>query len=253
MKTSKKLRIRIEDSALNLRFRHELKFLLDETQTELLRRRIRPLFLPDKNAGETGVYKIGSLYFDDFWRRSYTEKLMGTSRRAKYRIRVYNDDDSFIRLERKLKFDKYISKQSEAISRVEFEKIMDGDYAFLLKSDKPLLREFYYECMSNVMRPRVIVDYEREPYVYPGGDVRITFDMNLRAGMSGFDLFNPDRPVSYCLDRRQTILEVKFTEFFPNYVKECVREVDAAYISQSKFVMCHEKYNNSETEESSWE
>jgi hypothetical protein len=235
------------------RYRHEQKYLLDSTQTELLRQRLIPLVDRDKNAGESGIYKIGSLYFDDIWRRSYTQKLMGTSRRAKYRIRAYNDDDSFIRLERKNKFDKLISKQSAAITRDEYDKILAGDYAFLLSSDRSLLQEFYFECTSNVMRPRVIVDYEREPYVYPGGDVRITFDMNLRAGISGFDLFDKDRPVSYCLDRRQTILEVKFTEFLPRFIGEALSEVNAAYTSQSKYVMCFEKYENFETEDSSWE
>jgi hypothetical protein len=248
----KKIR-KITTDGSGLKYRHELKYLLDESQVELLRRRLIPLIKRDKNAGETGVYKIGSLYFDDVWRRSYTQKLMGTSRRAKYRIRAYNDDDSFIRLERKLKFDKLISKQSAAISRDEYDKILAGDYNFLLASDKPFLQEFYFESMSNVMRPRVIVDYDREPYIYPGGDVRITFDMNLRAGMSGFDLFNSDRPVSYCLDKNQTILEVKFTEFLPKFIAESLKEVNAAYISQSKYVMCYEKYNNTRTEESSWE
>jgi hypothetical protein len=253
MNPIKKIRQRINDDKPDGKFRHELKYLLDETQTELLRRRLLPLIQRDKNAGTTGVYKIGSLYFDDVWRRSYTQKLMGTSRRAKYRIRAYNDDDSFIRLERKLKFDKLICKQSAAINREEYDKILAGDYEFMFASDKMFLREFYFECMSNIMRPRVIVDYDREPYIYHGGDVRITFDMNLRAGINGFDLFDGDRPVSYCLDKRQTILEVKFTEFLPQFVTDSLKEVDAAYISQSKYVMCYEKYNKTETEESSWE
>jgi hypothetical protein len=253
MNPIKKIKQLIYDDKPPGTFRHELKFLLDESQVELLRRRLIPLIKRDKNAGETGVYKIGSLYFDDVWRRSYTQKLMGTSRRAKYRIRAYNDDDSFIRIERKLKFDKLISKQSAAITRDEYDKILAGDFEFMFTSDKPFLREFYYESVSNVMRPRVIVDYDREPYTYQGGDVRITFDMNLRAGMQGFNLFDPDRPVSYCMEKNQTILEVKFTEFLPKFIEESLKEVDAAYISQSKYVMCYEKYNNTETEESSWE
>ncbi|MDR0943411.1 MAG: polyphosphate polymerase domain-containing protein [Ruminococcus sp.] len=253
MNPIKKIREFIQSDIPPGRYRHEQKYLLDATQTELLRRRLLPVIKPDKNAGESGVYKIGSLYFDDIWRRSYTQKLMGTSRRAKYRIRAYNDDDSFIRLERKSKFDKLICKQSEAITRQEYDKILSGDYEFLFASDKPFLKEFYFECRSNIMRPRVIVDYDREPYVYSGGDVRITFDMNLRAGTNGYDLFDPDRPVSYCLDRRQTILEVKFTEFLPRFIGEALSEVDAAYTSQSKYVMCCEKYNTAEAEDSSWE
>ena len=65
--------------------------------------------------------------------------------REKYRIRVYNFRERSIKLERKRKFENYINYSDE-----ETEKIIQGDYAFLLHSPHALCREFYFECMTNV-------------------------------------------------------------------------------------------------------
>ena len=77
-------------------------------------------------------------------------------------------------------------KEDAPLTVEEFYKIIDGDYDFLLKSPYPLCQEFYYECVSNMMRPRTIVDYEREPWVYDFGTVRLTFDQNVRVAVGSF-------------------------------------------------------------------
>ena len=80
-------------------------------------------------------------------------------------------------------------------------------------SEEPLCREFYVEYMSNVLRPRVIVDYEREPWILDAGTVRITFDMNVRAAVDGFDVFDRGLPTLPVLEPGKLVMEVKFTEF----------------------------------------
>lgn len=182
-----------------------------------------------------------SLYFDDFWNSAYEEKLMGVSGRNKYRIRIYDDSDSIIKLERKTKTGSYIFKKDAALTREDVDRILDGDYSFLLYNPQPLCQEFYVMCVSKVMRPRVIVDYEREPFVFEAGDVRITFDTNVRASSLNFSIFDPTVPTCSVLDPGKLVLEVKFTEFLPDLIRKALPTEAAEMTAVSKFVLGCEK------------
>ena len=170
-------------------FRNEWKYLISTSEKEMLTLRLKPFLQPDPHAGEGGYY-IRSLYFDDYWNSAYAEKEAGVLMRKKYRIRIYNNNDKFIKLERKKKFGSYIYKESAPLTREEVEKILKGDYEFLLHSPHSLCREFYIECTCNMMRPRTIVDYERIPWILDAGTVRITFDSDVRAAIGSYDIFD---------------------------------------------------------------
>ena len=221
-------------------YRHELKYLINYKDKDILIKRFEGLIHRDTHA-EQGYYKIRSLYFDDFWNSSYEEKLMGVSDRNKYRIRIYNDSDSNIKLERKTKTGNYIYKKNASLTREETDKILDGDYSFLLYNKQPLCQEFYVKCITDLMRPRVIVDYEREPFVFEAGDVRITFDTDVRAGSLEFNMFDPTLPTSSVLDPGKLVLEVKFTEFLPEMIRRALPSEAAEMTAVSKFVLCCEK------------
>ena len=220
------------------RWRHELKYLINLPEWVLLRSRLPAALKPDTHTGEDGEYWIRSLYFDDYWNTAYEEKDEGVLTRKKYRIRVYNCSDEWIVLERKNKYGPYIWKQSAPLTRRQTEAVLDGDYSVLLEGEVPLLEEFYYECTSRVMRPRVIVDYDREPWVMEAGDVRITFDKHVRAGMGEFSLFDPDLPTVETLPADRMIMEVKFTEFLPKMVKSILPPRSAELTAASKYVLC---------------
>ena len=221
-------------------YRYELKYLINYPEYEALKVRMLPYFKLDPHAKD-GQYMIRSLYFDDVYKSAYEEKDMGVCFRKKYRIRVYNCGDSVIRLERKIKQDKYIYKESAPLTRDEFYRILDGDFGFLLQSDHNLLREFYFECISNFMRPRVIVDYERNPYILDEGTVRVTFDKKVRAAVESFDIFNADLPTLPAMPKEKLIMEVKFTEFLPKLVRELLPPKSSELVAASKYVMCCDK------------
>ncbi len=220
------------------KWRHELKYLINLPDWALLVSRLPAAVHRDPYAGEDGEYWIRSLYFDDWWNTAYEEKDAGVLTRKKYRIRVYNCSDERILLERKNKYGPYIWKQSAKMTRRQVEDVLDGNYDCLLESGDPLLMEFYYECTSRIMRPRVIVDYDREPWVLDSGEVRITFDKHVRAGFGEFDLFNPDLPTAETLPADQMIMEVKFTEFLPRTVKSILPPRAAELTAASKYVLC---------------
>ncbi|MEG2570514.1 MAG: polyphosphate polymerase domain-containing protein [Clostridia bacterium] len=223
-----------------LKYRHELKFLISEGEKELIRERLQVIMKLDPHA-TNGEYHIRSLYFDDYWNSAYEEKMGGFSLRRKYRIRVYDLSDKIINLECKLKSGSYISKQSARLSPQEFQAIQKGDYAFLLKREEHLCRDFYYQCTSKVLRPRVIVDYEREPFMMEAGTVRVTFDKQVRAISPVSAFFSANLPCHYVLEPGKVVMEVKYTEFLPSIVKRVLPPRAAEFTAVSKYALCYEK------------
>lgn len=218
-------------------YRHELKYRITYAEKAALELRLRPVLQPDPHAGDGG-YFIRSLYFEDCWHSAYEEKDAGVLLRKKYRIRIYNCSDASIKLERKKKFGSWICKEDAVLTRAELAQILAGEYDFLLHSPQPLCREFYYECTANLLRPRVIVDYEREPWILDQGTVRITFDQHIRAAVDGLDLFDPHLPTLPVLEPDVLVMEVKFTEFLPQIVRTLLPPKAQELTAVSKYVLC---------------
>ncbi len=219
-------------------YRHELKYLINKPDWALLRMRLMEVLPRDANVGADGEYQVRSLYFDDYWDSAYQEKDMGVLTRKKYRVRTYNCSDSKISLERKKKYGQYIHKEAAPLTREQLEDVLVGEYEGLRRSPHRLLQEFYYECTSRIMRPRVIVDYDREPFMLNAGDVRITFDKHVRAGFGRFDLFDPDLPAVEVLPGDRMIMEVKFTQFLPGIVRRLLPPRASMLTAASKYVLC---------------
>lgn len=224
----------------------------------------------DEN-GDNGCYTIRSLYFDDMYNSAYNEKLAGTPARKKYRIRTYNFSDSLIKLECKNKRDNYIYKESVNLSKEEYYRIINEDYDFLLqkgdkliyegkmilknlheleetytKGDKMILagklcKDFYLECVTRKLRPRVYVDYERKTFVMDEGNVRITFDSNIRAAAPHYDMFDRHAPSFECMEPEMLVLEVKYTDLYPGIVKSIISPEFGIFTAVSKYVLCCEK------------
>jgi hypothetical protein len=224
-----------------MRYRHEQKYLINYHNYTFIKLRLQPLLSLDTNVASDGSYSVRSLYFDDYHNTAYNDKYAGVLNRSKYRIRLYNMSDQTIHLERKIKTGAYNIKQIASLTREEVNCVIQGDYQFLLCNPNNLMKIFYYECISSIMRPRVVVDYEREPYLMEMGEVRITFDKNIRAGMEGFDIFDASMPTVEALPPDLLIMEVKFTEFLPNIVRHLLPSESADYAAVSKYILACEK------------
>lgn len=172
-------------------FRHEWKHEINVSDAIAVRQRLRAVAQADSHAVD-GKYEIRSLYFDDPADRALREKLDGVNMREKFRIRFYNGDTSLIHLEKKSKCNDLTAKESAELSREEAQAIVDGDLEWMLQSGQPLVRELYSKMMGRQLRPKTIVDYTREPFVYAPGNVRVTLDYNIRTGMQSTDFLNPE-------------------------------------------------------------
>ncbi len=232
-----------------LQLRHELKYYIDPVQYRIIRNRLCAVLRKDPHAGPDGRYHIRSLYFDDFKNTSFFEKQAGVARRKKYRIRIYDYSDAIIKLEKKIKLDQYIGKESTTITREETDHILEGDVAFLARSNNRLLRIFYLESRRNLLRPNVIVDYYREAYIHPMGNVRITFDIGVKTGLSSVALFDHHIFTMKAIEEPGVILEIKFDNFLPKFVQGLFPSTIRPRISVGKFVICKKYYKNNDWED----
>lgn len=223
-------------------YRHEMKYIITEGEHRVLSARLKRTLKQDSFAAKNGgEYFIRSLYFDDPFDSAVQEKMMGVESRDKYRIRIYNLSDATIKLERKHKEGQYIKKDSVRLTRDECDAIVAGSYRCLIEKDDPFARFMYGVFASQQLRPKVLVDYTREPYVFPYEEVRVTFDKNIRTAMRCTDLFNPDAPTYPVWDLKNCmILEVKFNQSLPLYVQELVQVNAAQHTAASKYVFCRQ-------------
>lgn len=222
------------------RYRNEWKYLISPGEQALLRARLAVALRPDPQA-PPGGYTVRSLYFDDWQDSAFHDKEDGLFARKKYRIRIYDGSDAAIHLERKRKAGSYICKEAAPLTRAETEDLLAGRCDFLLRSPHSLCREFYIEYLCHGMRPRAIVDYEREAWVLEPGTVRVTFDSDVRAAVGGWDLFDPGLPALPVLEPGKLVMEVKFTELLPQLVRELIPPGAAEMTAVSKYLLCREK------------
>lgn len=219
-----------------MKYRHEWKHEINYADRLELLARLSAVMKRDSHA-VNGIYRIRSLYFDSFSDRALMEKINGKSKREKFRIRYYNDDLSYIVLEKKSKIDNLCSKESCRLSKEEAQMIVDGDTAWMLTSDRPLCSELYSKMKSQGLKPKTIVDYTRDPFVFAPGNVRVTMDYNIRTGMFRTDFLNPET-LTLSAGDLTIILEVKWDEFLPSIIRDAVTIPGRHYSSFSKYEQC---------------
>lgn len=219
-----------------MKFRHELKHEITSADCIALRSRLSAIMTPDKHS-INGKYEIRSLYFDDLNDSALLEKINGVNIREKFRIRYYNGDTSYICLEKKSKINGLCNKQSAVLTASQTKAILDGDILWMAESDKPLVRELYSKIRSNCLKPKTVVDYTREAFVFLPGNVRVTLDYNIRTGILCTDFLNPDMATVPAGDN-SIILEVKWDEFLPDIIKDAVQLNGTRTAAFSKYAVC---------------
>ena len=217
-------------------FRHELQHQINLREDLVLSQRLRKIFDHDDSAGSDGSYQVTSLYFDDPYDRVLNEKINGTDRREKFRLRYYGSDLGFIRLEKKFKKNGLCGKYSEVISREQAEQLIGGDFAFLQKGGL-LFKEFYSKLKGQALRPRTIVRYQREAFVFRPANVRITVDRDIRSGLSRLDFLRTDGPFLQ-VGAGYSVLEIKYDEFLPDLVRKAVQIPGRQAAACSKYALC---------------
>lgn len=216
-----------------MKFRHEYKHQINLADIYGLKARLSAVARHDPHACDDGTYFIKSLYFDNYMDKALKEKVDGVNKREKFRIRYYGTDTSFIRLEKKSKINGLCNKVSCKITAEECQKIIDGNFEFLLGGKHELMRELYAKMKYQLLRPKCIVAYTRECFVYPSGNVRVTLDMNICGSNNVKEFLNPD--LKFLQLYHNSILEVKWDEYLPQIIRDCVQVKSRRSAAFSKY------------------
>ena len=233
-----------KESRMQKDYRHEWKHEINYADMLAIRQRMRAVARPDPHAAD-GCYLIRSLYFDTANDKALREKTDGVNRREKWRIRYYNLDPSgVIRLEKKSRVNGLGTKYGASLSREEAQKIVDGETGWMAEEtgnrsgeETNLLRELYAKMRYQGMRPKTIVEYKREPFIYDPGNVRVTLDYDIRTGLRNTDFLDP-QCVTIPAGEAPIILEVKWDAFLPSVIRDAVQLPNRRAAAFSKYAQC---------------
>lgn len=218
--------------------RHEFKYICSEVILAVVESRISTILQPDTHTNADGTYEIRSLYFDDMYGSCYMENENGTDPREKFRIRIYNGNPDRISLELKQKERTKTRKLSCPLTQEQCISLMHG---IPLPNDTaypPVLQKFLVQMDTRLLRPSVIVDYSRTPYIYRNGNVRITLDRNISASLSFEHFLDPEIPKRPIMESGMHVLEVKYDEFLPDLIHNVLQMDHLRYTSFSKYYLC---------------
>ncbi len=220
-------------------YRHELKYICSEGDLQIIEAKIKAVCKADKHGDPAGGYNIRSVYFDTFQDAFWRENEAGVDNRKKYRIRIYNGDASLIKLECKETLRGAKRKESCKLSKEQCDRLLQGDYNLKCMDGQMLLLRFLKEAKANLYMPKIIVDYNRNAYVYPIGNVRITFDRNISSSQEMGHFFEKQIGKRLIMPQGKSILEVKYDEVLPDFIKSLVMcRSNSQHTSFSKYYLC---------------
>ncbi len=214
--------------------RHELKHQISPLEDLVLSSNCRKVFTHDNHA-KNGTYQVNSLYFDTFDDQAYQDKIAGVNVREKFRIRYYDDDLSFIRLEKKFKRNGLCGKISTRLSFGQTKDILDSHYDWMVETNDPLLLEFYAKIKGQGLHPVTVVVYQREPFIYPYDNVRITFDRHISTTPSIQSFLSIGCTIPVLVET--TVLEVKYDRYLADIVRQMVNLNDRRHGATSKYTL----------------
>lgn len=208
-----------------MEYRSEIKFKVSDFDLIRIKNRLYPLMQLDSYQGPNG-YSIRSLYFDDIYDSCTAEKENGILYRKKYRIRIYNNQLDYIRLEKKTKYGNMSKKTMQPLSMSDYEALLSGNtdclHAILFRNKGCLLEEFILKILFEKYSPKCIVEYERFAFTEKTGNVRITFDRNIAGSNQIANFFDSGLFTVPVMPENHHILEIKYDELLPHYILQAL-------------------------------
>lgn len=220
------------------RFRHEYKYMIDLKQERILRVKAAAVLQLDPHTQKDGTYLIRSAYFDDTGDTCLMENLAGTDPRSKFRIRYYNSDTSRIMLEKKSKVRGMCLKDSCSLTPEECKTFLNGSVPAVTSDMPEIKQQLFTEVLLRGLVPKVIVTYERIPFIYSGGNVRVTFDRKITSSVDIQNFLSGEYAERPVLPAGYSILEVKWDEIIPRHIKQTLQLETLNWTAFSKYFMC---------------
>lgn len=207
--------------------RNELKYYISNLEYQVLSKKLTQVLRPDSYSIPGKGYFIRSLYFDSHDDESLYDKQSGEMFRAKYRMRIYDTKSDIVKFEIKNKANNQIFKETATISKESAYKIIDGDYGELLTYSNPILNKIFKVFTAKQYKPKVIIDYTRDAFMFDFFNLRITFDKDLHSCNTDYDIFSDNlHTIPVILEGKQ-IMEIKYETVLPEFIHR-VLQLDAA-------------------------
>jgi len=217
--------------------RTELKYYISNLEYHALRNRLKAILPPDPHNPSNGGYLIRSLYFDSYTDDALFEKQSGSLNRQKYRMRIYDTKTDIVKFEIKNRNNSQVFKETATITKQSAIKIMNGDYNEFLIYNNPILNRAYIKFSQNLYRPKVVIDYHREAYIYDFFNLRITFDLNLKSNNTNFDIFSNHIHTTPVILEQKQILEIKYDTILPDYIRDILQINSFERMAISKYAL----------------
>lgn len=214
-----------------MNYRNELKYMLTNVDVAILKGRLNSILIKDPNV-KGNSYNVKSLYFDDRYLSSYYQVVNSLNERWKWRIRFYNDDDTYICLEKKNKVNGKVFKEKCQLTKEDVLDILDNKKIKMSDQKNKLLNEFYYNILVKGLKPIIIISYDRIPYIYKVSDIRITLDYNLSVSDKVNELFNKKINMIPLMEIGNVLLEVKYNQFLPDYI---MNKFNLCYLERTSY------------------
>jgi hypothetical protein len=230
--------------------RSELKYYINKTDYHSLVSRLKHILKVDGFSVPHQGYFIRSLYFDGHDDECLYEKQSGIQFRKKYRLRIYDINSDKVKFEIKNKENNQIFKETATISRETAQRVIDGQYSELLKYNNPVLNKIYSAFVKNNYKPKVIVDYDRDAFVYDHFNIRITIDKALRSNNTNLDFFSPDLHMMPTILEAKEILEIKYDQYLPDFIHKILQVGASDRMAISKYALSRRFFKTSSWEDS---
>lgn len=215
--------------------RHEKKYYISYTEYTVLRSILRSTMRPDPYSGDSGDYFVRSVYFDSLTNDNFYDKVLGVKNRKKLRIRTYDTNALNYKLEIKEKDGDMLIKDTLMIDVDEYRQLMNRQYDFLLSRNTKSATLFHTYLKSHYLRPVITVDYEREAYIHPFSNLRVNFDKNIRVNQHDYEIGDSELTMSPVSAEPLYVLEIKYNDFMPDWLKGIITSVTTTSTSYSKY------------------
>ncbi len=232
--------------------RFELKYVIDEQRACAIREYIRGYVEPDEHVQDLRncSYPVYSLYLDAPTLMLYRQTTLGLKNRFKLRIRFYDDAPAHpVFLEVKRRLNDVIRKERAAVSRAGVNRLLRGrplDPSDLIPSNGNghawgALQRFCRLVEEISAQPATYVSYVREAYVSPDSEqLRVTFDRQIRGEAFDWERALSPPETGVAANVRGVVLELKFVDRFPHWMRDMAWTFDLQRCSMPKYVRCVE-------------
>ncbi len=189
-------------------------------------------------------YPVHSLYLDSPDLKLYQTTINGDKNRYKLRIRFYEDRPKApVFFEIKRRTDNTISKQRGGVKREALDQVVSGQLPLPehMASDDPghraAIEQFIHHMKELNASPKAHVAYYREAWISSDDNsVRVTMDRETRIEVEPTYRMRTEINYPSYVFGDNIVLELKFTNRYPDWFRELVRIFGLAQCGAAKYV-----------------